>query len=243
MDSKQKSLWIHCPICGGKTRTKVYENTVLVKFPLYTLPLLKDVDCCPLCSGALSKQILRVVVYHERRADKVIFVSGWYCAHCEVPLIDQEGETDLLRRVAPGMVYIFDAKSCRTPQELLNRAKEKILVRELPKAPERPAPKETEKLNDVQVPDVLSNLSYEPNTKVWVYAERCHCAACQKKYGRDMMCFGLYTEQLFDPNQSVQKKSTVSITAQQAGEQAPEIGGLPYGECLNQPIQEHNPTK
>ena len=154
-------------------------------YQCYTLPLLKDADCCPFCSGALSKQILRVVVYHERRADKVIFVSGWYCAHCEVPLIDQEGETDLLRRMAPGMVYIFDAKSCRTPQELLNRAKEKILVRELPKAPERPAPKETEKLNDVQVPDVLSNLSYEPNTKVWVYAERCHCAACQKKYGRD----------------------------------------------------------
>lgn len=156
-------------------------------YQCYTLPLLKDADCCPFCSGALSKQILRVVVYHERRADKVIFVSGWYCAHCEVPLIDQEGETALLRRVAPGMVYIFDAKSCCTPQELLNRAKEKILVRELPREPERPAPKETEKLNDVQVPDVLSNLSYEPDTKVWVYAERCHCAACQKKYGRDMI--------------------------------------------------------
>ena len=28
MDSKQKSLWIHCPICGGKTRTKVYEDQV-----------------------------------------------------------------------------------------------------------------------------------------------------------------------------------------------------------------------
>lgn len=33
------SLWIHCPVCGGKTRTKVYADTVLVKFPLY----------CPKC--------------------------------------------------------------------------------------------------------------------------------------------------------------------------------------------------
>ena len=33
------SLWVHCPICGGKTRTKVYENTVLLNFPLY----------CPKC--------------------------------------------------------------------------------------------------------------------------------------------------------------------------------------------------
>lgn len=33
------SLWIRCPICGGKTRTKVYKDTVLIKFPLY----------CPKC--------------------------------------------------------------------------------------------------------------------------------------------------------------------------------------------------
>lgn len=40
MDEKRKeSLWIHCQKCGGKTRTKVYEDTVLVKFPLY----------CPKC--------------------------------------------------------------------------------------------------------------------------------------------------------------------------------------------------
>ena len=38
-DNRKTSLWIHCPICGGKTRTKVYEDTVLVKFPLY----------CPKC--------------------------------------------------------------------------------------------------------------------------------------------------------------------------------------------------
>ena len=33
------SYWIPCPICRGKTRTKVYENTVLLWFPLY----------CPKC--------------------------------------------------------------------------------------------------------------------------------------------------------------------------------------------------
>ena len=45
---EKKSLWIHCPICGGKTRTKVYEDTVLVKFPLY----------CPKC----KREILFYVV-------------------------------------------------------------------------------------------------------------------------------------------------------------------------------------
>ena len=30
-----ESVWIRCPKCGNKTRTKVYKDTVLVKFPLY----------------------------------------------------------------------------------------------------------------------------------------------------------------------------------------------------------------
>lgn len=37
--AKMKRTWILCPICGNKTRTLVYENTVLENFPLY----------CPKC--------------------------------------------------------------------------------------------------------------------------------------------------------------------------------------------------
>lgn len=33
------SLWVPCPICDNKTRTKVYADTVLIKFPLF----------CPKC--------------------------------------------------------------------------------------------------------------------------------------------------------------------------------------------------
>ncbi len=46
-DKENDSRWICCPICGSKTRTKVYADTVLVKFPLY----------CPKC-----KKELRVTV-------------------------------------------------------------------------------------------------------------------------------------------------------------------------------------
>lgn len=38
-DDVKKTLWVFCPICGEKTRTKIYEDTVLVHFPLY----------CPKC--------------------------------------------------------------------------------------------------------------------------------------------------------------------------------------------------
>lgn len=31
--------WVRCPVCGGKTRTKVRDDTVLKHFPLY----------CPKC--------------------------------------------------------------------------------------------------------------------------------------------------------------------------------------------------
>lgn len=34
-----KSRWIRCPSCNKKTRTKVYEDTVMLRFPLY----------CPKC--------------------------------------------------------------------------------------------------------------------------------------------------------------------------------------------------
>ena len=42
------------PICGGKTRTKVYEDTVLVNFPLY----------CPKCKREFKVDLvkLRMVV-------------------------------------------------------------------------------------------------------------------------------------------------------------------------------------
>lgn len=51
MDEKRKnSLWIHCPNCGGKTRTKVYEDTVLIKFPLY----------CPKCKNETLVDVVQL---------------------------------------------------------------------------------------------------------------------------------------------------------------------------------------
>ena len=34
-DRKTDARWVPCPICGSKTRIKIYSDTVLVKFPLY----------------------------------------------------------------------------------------------------------------------------------------------------------------------------------------------------------------
>ncbi|MDI9486465.1 MAG: cysteine-rich KTR domain-containing protein [Bacillota bacterium] len=36
---KENMEWICCPICGGKTRNRIREDTVLMNYPLY----------CPKC--------------------------------------------------------------------------------------------------------------------------------------------------------------------------------------------------
>ena len=36
------SKWVNCPVCQAKTQTKVYEDTVLVKFPLYCQKCKKE---------------------------------------------------------------------------------------------------------------------------------------------------------------------------------------------------------
>ena len=35
----KESVWINCPVCGNKTRTRIRDDTVLLNFPLF----------CPKC--------------------------------------------------------------------------------------------------------------------------------------------------------------------------------------------------
>ena len=50
-----KQLWVLCPICNNKTRTKVREDTELINFPLF----------CPKCKQEsvinVTKQKITVV--------------------------------------------------------------------------------------------------------------------------------------------------------------------------------------
>ena len=51
-DNSMKSQWIYCPICGGKTRTKILEDTALINFPLY----------CPKCKNEILINVKRMNV-------------------------------------------------------------------------------------------------------------------------------------------------------------------------------------
>lgn len=45
-----KKLWVHCPICGGKTRIKITEYSLLLNFPLF----------CPKCKRETLVDIVKL---------------------------------------------------------------------------------------------------------------------------------------------------------------------------------------
>lgn len=55
--SNIKSDWVHCPICGSKTRDRIRGDTVLKNYPLY----------CPKCKQETLIEVknLQVTVIKE----------------------------------------------------------------------------------------------------------------------------------------------------------------------------------
>ena len=50
MEKEKPTLWVNCPVCGGRTRIKVYSDTVLLNFPLY----------CPKCKNETIINIVKL---------------------------------------------------------------------------------------------------------------------------------------------------------------------------------------
>ena len=56
---KKESLWIRCPFCDGKTRVKVFEDTVLINFPLY----------CPRCKREMVINVVKRKIVISKEPD------------------------------------------------------------------------------------------------------------------------------------------------------------------------------
>lgn len=52
-----KTDWIYCPVCGGKTRDRIREDTILRNYPLY----------CPKCKQETLVEVsnLKITVIKE----------------------------------------------------------------------------------------------------------------------------------------------------------------------------------
>lgn len=61
--SKQDAItdWVHCPLCGNKTRDRIREDTVLRNYPLY----------CPKCKHESLIEVERLQINVVMKSDKL----------------------------------------------------------------------------------------------------------------------------------------------------------------------------
>ncbi|MDU2066562.1 MAG: cysteine-rich KTR domain-containing protein [Sporomusaceae bacterium] len=59
MKAPKSSTWIRCPVCHGKTRTKIYADTVLLNFPLY----------CPKCKKEIKVNVVQLNMTLSKEPD------------------------------------------------------------------------------------------------------------------------------------------------------------------------------
>ena len=57
--STAKNNWLICPICGGKTRNQVREDTVLINFPLF----------CPKCKNVTVINLKKLNVEEVKKSN------------------------------------------------------------------------------------------------------------------------------------------------------------------------------
>ncbi len=53
-----ESYWLHCPVCGNKTRVKIRTDTELKNFPLF----------CPKCKQENLINVYKLKMEHYQRA-------------------------------------------------------------------------------------------------------------------------------------------------------------------------------
>lgn len=51
--SADESAWVRCPYCKMKTKTKIYADSILIRFPLY----------CARCKKEMAVDIVRQKIY------------------------------------------------------------------------------------------------------------------------------------------------------------------------------------
>ena len=64
-----ESHWVVCPCCGGKTKIKINENTVLLNFPLF----------CPRCK---KESIIGIIKFKTLKAQSLQISVNEFCRLC-----------------------------------------------------------------------------------------------------------------------------------------------------------------
>lgn len=55
----KESIWVRCPFCDNKTRIKVFDDTVLINFPLF----------CPWCKKETIINVVKLKMVISKEPD------------------------------------------------------------------------------------------------------------------------------------------------------------------------------
>ena len=158
----------------------------LPKVKLYCQPLTNNKTSCPFCGRTLISTTVTVVFYVnsiQQMANK----RYKYCTTCDMPYLSVCDKEQILADCAP-FVQTFMVKDCKNLQEAKQKAMlqsdgkpfaEKASVQSSGATIQTYTPYKPVKIeNNIN----LSLLPAKTN-KIYVFAEKCYCRSCVKKYG------------------------------------------------------------
>ena len=61
-----KSVWVNCPVCHNKTKTKIYQDTLALRFPMY----------CPKCKKETYPVISPAIIVLIHKGEEVLLVHA-----------------------------------------------------------------------------------------------------------------------------------------------------------------------
>ena len=168
-----------------KYRKAVVESAYPGQF--YSVLLQRETtgNRCPYCGQAFAgKKIIKCVVYRDMSAHHCVYVEVAYCQHCDLPVCLPDQAQRIRNQIAPDIIKVFYANKFQTAPTALAACREKVVRLEHRKPPV-PVPSTLPygpKSWDHNLPQ-LSSL--HESRSIFVYAKKCGCESCKRKYGRD----------------------------------------------------------
>lgn len=154
---------------------------------LYTVPLLRSSEehRCPYCRKDLQEgRVIKCVVYKDFVPHHCVFVKVSFCKSCDIPISTQREMAQIRKNIAPDIIKVVYADDYSTKEAALAACYKKV---------ERLEHKQPPKIdgNVLPYPKInwgreLPNLSALPESdSIFVYAKKCNCKKCQRRFGRD----------------------------------------------------------
>lgn len=140
------------------------------------IPILNSNDIrCPYCKQSFSGMVNIKYQFDDGGQIHTRFTHARNCKQCSLVILDATQYNEIKRQVKDGTVFTLNPASYKTASELMEATKMEAVPQKSSSSIEL-LPFEKEIHRSV-------NLS-EHGKKIIVFAQKCHCARCYKKYSR-----------------------------------------------------------